>query len=422
MEQRPITVAGGRRVLPVEVANLYLQALMAYHHGQYQQALSKLTAVLNVEHTFSEAYWARGEIYYDLKKLDLALRNYHQALQYDPQMIDAAFQLARIYMQRRNYKAVEEQLQHILTLDPRQPTALELLKEGRRQAAGYYLERGQALIQAGKRPQAVAALGKALRNDPKLYPAWLELGHIQQDKGQILQALKSYEKALEIKPDLPLVWNEAGKLHLQSAAYDRARHAFQHSLVLQPDQPEVQALLTEAQSNFYRLMDLPQEYLQISSNQILTRGELAALLAVNLRSLPHSAKTSGEAPLIIPDIAGHWAEQLISYTVKRSWMQPYPNHNFLPSQVVSRGELAAILDDILGEQPFRKGIKPLSRPIIFTDISPENQYYQAIMRVSSLGLFAPYQKHEGTFLPDKAVSGVEALEIVDLLVEYLDIK
>ncbi len=323
---------------------------------------------------------------------------------------------------RRDYKALEEQLQHILTLDPRQPTALELLKQGRQQAGHYYLERGRALIQAGKRPQAVAALERALKNDPKLYPAWLELGRIQQDKGQISQALKSYEKALEIKPDLPLVWNEAGRLHLQSAAYDRARLAFQHSLVLQPDQPEVQALLKEAQSNFYRLMDLPPEYLQISSQQNLSRGELAALLAVNLRSLPRLAGASSEAPLIIPDIAGHWTEQLISYSVKRGWMQPYPNHNFLPSQVVTRGELAAILDGILTEQPLRKGMKPLDRPIIFTDISPENQYYQAIMRVSSLGLFAPYQKYEGTFLPERAVSGVEALEILDRLVEYLDLK
>ena len=419
IQTRPVTPAGARRVIPLELATLYLQALMAYHSGHYQQALSKLTAVLKVDHTFSEAYWARGEIYFDLEKFDQALRNYHQALQYDPQMIDAAFQLARIYLRQRKYRQAKEQVDYILALDARQPIALQLQKTVSEQAARHHLRKGRALLESGQRPQAIIALRRALESDPGLYQAWLELGRIQQEKGETAQALRSYQKALQIKDDLPLVWRRMGELYLQSAAYEQARHAFQHSLVLDPEQPEVQALLKQAQSNFYRLMKLPPQYLQISSSKQLSRGELAAVLAVNLHFLPHSANDSGQSSLIVPDISRHWAREFILDVIKRGWMRPYPNHDFLPEQSVSRGELAAILDTIVAAQSSGKPLKPLAKPIIFTDISPENQYYQAIMRISSLGLFSAYQQYEGTFLPDKAVSGVQALEIVDRLVEHL---
>ncbi len=403
----------------LSIADLYLQGLRAYHHAQYQQALAKLSAVVKADYTFSPAYWTMGEIYYDLNKLNLAAKNYRQALQYDPQMIDAALQLTRIYIKHQEYHEAKEQLTDVLSLEPQQALALELLEQCKQEAAGYHFKRGQALIKNKKHRSAVAELELAVENNPAFYQAWLELGKLQQNNGQSKRAIESYEKAMRLNPNLPVVWNELGKLYLQSAVYDRARYAFQHSLVLDPGQPGIRAQLKEAQTNFYRLIDLPREYLEISSNQAITRGELAAVLTVNLRSLPHVAQSINGSALIIPDISSHWANQFIIYTVKHNWMQPYPNHNFLPDQRVSRGELAAILDNILNETSLNK---TADIPLVFIDISPENQYYKAIMRVGALGLLATYQKGSGVFMSDKAVNGVEALEVVDKLVEALDKK
>ncbi|MBI5787593.1 MAG: tetratricopeptide repeat protein [Candidatus Schekmanbacteria bacterium] len=416
----PKTPSVPPQALATSANDMYVQAMAEYHRGQYQQALARLTLAIQKDYAFTEAFWARGEIYYDLGKYDQALNNYMQALQYDNKMIAVYLRVAAIYLEQKEFAAAKENLNQVLQIDQRHVVALKLMQQYQTLAADHYLAQGLNASRTGKDDQALADLQQALDINPNLFTAWLEMGNIREKKEQINQAVENYEKALAVNNNLPDTWTKLGNLYLKLNQADKAKQAFQRSLSLNPDQPKVQPLLREAQSSLYQAKNLPEEYLQISSNQSISRGELAAILAVNLQPITGGKnKENGNSLLIIPDITNHWAQKFITYTVKQDWMQPYPNRNFLPKQVVTRGELAAILDRIIARCQTKKETPALASPVIYKDISPEHQYYQAIMRLAAFNILAGYQKEGDSFLPDKPVSGLEALEVVDRVVEFL---
>jgi tetratricopeptide (TPR) repeat protein len=401
--------------------DLYLQGMNFYQRGLYQPAIERLNSALVEDKEFVAPYMTLGEIYHLTQQSHLAEESYKRAIELDPGLVEAWVGLGILYWERGKYELARQHLATALELQPRHPKAKDYLKLTQQKLAQEYLAQGIAFYKSGQWEQAGMKFRSAIRSDPQLGEAYLELGRLYLDQQQYQPALDNLQQALGIMPEAGVVWKHLGRAYLGLYEYNQARKALQRSLMLNPGDQEGERLLKLAQQELYRDRPVPREFLKISSTPATTRGQLAALLALNLRLPPERSLPALEAPVVIPDISSHWAKKYIIYVVRNQLMSQYPNHYFLPEATPSRGEVADIIDKIL-QRLDKEGNLTAEREEAaaapaYKDVSPENQYYEAITRVTSLGLIPPTA--EGVFGVSQKLSGLEALEIVDRLADFL---
>ncbi|MDI6742223.1 MAG: S-layer homology domain-containing protein [Smithella sp.] len=91
-----------------------------------------------------------------------------------------------------------------------------------------------------------------------------------------------------------------------------------------------------------------------------------------------------------------------------------PNGNFNPEEVLSRGEFASMLEDIMLKLNGvnNKTDRGISLKLMFPDVSPEMPYYNSIISVASQRIMKAKNLKTGEFYPLKPLSGAEALLII----------
>ena len=97
-----------------------------------------------------------------------------------------------------------------------------------------HLKRGAALDGAGKLAEAIAAHVEALKLNPELVQAHINLISLYGRARQFAQAEAHYQKALAINPDLPVLHYNFGVLLVGQDRFAEAAPAFQQCLKLDP--------------------------------------------------------------------------------------------------------------------------------------------------------------------------------------------
>jgi hypothetical protein len=82
-------------------------------------------------------------------------------------------------------------------------------------------------------------------------------------------------------------------------------------------------------------------------NQAATRAEFAAMV-VNYLGLGHYRVTDGHA---FTDIDGHWASNAINVAFMQGWVSGFGDGTFRPDQLITRAEVAALINRALGRLP-----------------------------------------------------------------------
>ena len=82
-------------------------------------------------------------------------------------------------------------------------------------------------------------------------------------------------------------------------------------------------------------------------NQAATRAEFAAMV-VNYLGLGHYRVTDGHA---FTDIEGHWAADAINVAFMQGWVNGVGDGTFRPDQLITRAEVAALVNRALGRRP-----------------------------------------------------------------------
>jgi tetratricopeptide (TPR) repeat protein len=186
--------------------------------------------------------------------------------------------------------------------------------------------------------------------------------------------------------------------------YRRALETLELILAREPRDSEARMRWREAREAL-TLSELPEEYRRIPAASHLSRAELAALLCINVAVL---GRVPPGEPKVAVDISGSWARSYIARVLALDVMELFPNHTFQPGQFVRRGELAraaARVLDLVGARS-RPGPAP-------ADMAPANAAYDAAVRVVGFGLME--LTAEGGFEPGRAVTGREALDLVEAL-------
>jgi tetratricopeptide (TPR) repeat protein len=115
------------------------------------------------------------------------------------------------------------------------------------------------------------------------------------------------------------------------------------------------------------------------------------------------------------DIDKHWAKNFILDIVDRDirGLEPYPDHTFKPDELVNQGEYAMMVEDILimilGDQSLAtKNIGDAQSR--FPDVNTSHPAYNAICNAVDKGIMDAAMN--GTFGPEKSVSGPDALLVI----------
>jgi hypothetical protein len=101
-----------------------------------------------------------------------------------------------------------------------------------------------------------------------------------------------------------------------------------------------------------------------------------------------------------------------------------PNGNFNPGEVISRGEYAIMLEDVLLKLTQDKDLSAtryVKTKSLFPDVPADMPCFNAIMTVTSRGIMEAKNTKTGEFAPLKPLSGVEALMIIRKFKEKLKI-
>jgi len=190
---------------------LLTQALDAYRHGEYDQAITLYDQVIQREPDCALAYHNRASVWSLKGDTDKAIADYKKAIGLDPQYAGALYKLAYSCFQQRTYdKAVtafDEAMQH----------------EPEKADAPAYYHRGVAFDLTGQYDKAVADYHEAIRRDAEFATAYFSLAQLlatcpEAEYRNGRQAVENATRACELAGDKK-TWNY---LHTLAAAYAEA--------------------------------------------------------------------------------------------------------------------------------------------------------------------------------------------------------
>lgn len=177
---------------------LYRESRTQFNREHYDRSLSLLKHALQIDPTFSKAYFGLGYIYSFFSMKNTAVRMYQMALRFDPQNTQAINNLGIIYMQSGNFHYASQFLKQAVSLEPHN--------------AAYQYNLGSLLIRTGHFHGAM----QALRASAQLHPSditYNDLAITYEHLGKVHEAESSWRQVLHLSKN-PILIKQATS-HLQ---------------------------------------------------------------------------------------------------------------------------------------------------------------------------------------------------------------
>jgi tetratricopeptide (TPR) repeat protein len=261
------------------------------------------------------------------------------------------------------------------------------------------IARAQAAANAGDAATAEAELRGVLETAPEVAPVRLALAERLAARGDAKGAVEVL--AADTTSDRAVALRRAGLL-VDLGDFDGAEAAYRGLLARDAaDTAARTGLVTAREAREAAAM--PEEYRRIPAATRVTRADLAALLATRVKALRRMGP--GE-PTVAVDIAGSWARESIATALALGVMEAYPNHTFQPWATIRRVDLARAAARVLDRLRWPRAAAPTP-----TDMPGSHLDYEAVDRVLGAGVMG--LSADGAFEPWRAVSGREAMDVVD---------
>lgn len=315
--------------------------------------------------------------------------------------------------------------------------------------------RGEALLAAGQRNAALDAFEAALAADASLVDLRrridaLKLDRFQDqvaaarkalDAGRLDDARDGYAAAIAWSPETAFLYRDLGAVELRRKNLPAAEQAFQKAVTLDPTDARaflgLATVLDErgnpdgaisalerayelepsdaVKQRIERLRErgqasgLPPEYAAIPGLPQATRGDLAALAGIRLRTVLAAAKS--RPSVVATDVRGHWASRWIMDVIRAGVMDVLPNHTFQPKAAVRRSELAQTCSRLLAIAGASPGRAERAR-VSMADVGAGHLSYDDIAAAVAAGVLA---LDGGNFRPSRVVTGQEAADAIGRL-------
>lgn len=216
--------AGAPRAAPPqlsEVADLMRQVTAEFENGHLDAAIERCNALLSLDVPLPVASifcQNRGNVYSAKGEPEKALRDYEQAIRFNPANAGAYLNRGLIYAQRNDHEAAIKDYNEALRFQPQMYMAFF------NRALSY---RAQEDWAAAERD-----LQETIRLNPKFAPAYVTRALISARRGRLDKALAEYELAKGTDPAVSEAHVGIGLLLLQKRAYARAAASFEKALEL----------------------------------------------------------------------------------------------------------------------------------------------------------------------------------------------
>ena len=92
-----------------------------------------------------------------------------------------------------------------------------------------------ALMRAGHVADAERGFRALAQSNPDLAGPHANLGVIARNAGRLPEAVSELEKAITLAPGLAVAWNQLGLAYRQSGEFTKARDAYDHAIALNPN-------------------------------------------------------------------------------------------------------------------------------------------------------------------------------------------
>lgn len=279
------------------------------------------------------------------------------------------------------------------------------------------LREARELFAAKHYEEAASAYLKALEVAPEAGALYLEAAEAEIAAGFPERAAVHALRATELEPDNGDAFRVLGEARYKSGDLTGSARAFQRAAALRPDDVELRARAQQVEAEV-RETTLAPQYTEIAEEPHVTREQLAALFAVELKNALDAAPVVMKN-VIATDISESWALPYIRRVVEVGVLEVFPNHMFQPKAFVSRMELARALAkalEIASPETYERERRAASLEE-FTDLSREAAMYSSAALAVSLGLIEPGEG--GAFEPQRLVTGAEAVSAVRSLALHM---
>ena len=223
---------------PKTAEQYYRRGMQYYHRADYKPALENFEAAIRLDPKYADAIAQRGCCYYRDNDLQTAEADFEEAAAINPKCLEARIGLATIELNREQWPQAVEQATEAIRIDSDDPRGYMLRGKAYYSQKQYELARadlqdaqrlqggaeaalylGRASYALGRAGDAAEAYLEAIKSDPGLVDAFLELAGIFLDLG----AMKSefYEYAINLA-DLAIEKNQGNNVALEVAYYLRA--------------------------------------------------------------------------------------------------------------------------------------------------------------------------------------------------------
>jgi tetratricopeptide (TPR) repeat protein len=344
--------------------------------GDAADALPIFDRALSRDPRYASALTGRGYALMDLKREGEALSSFEAALKADPSLVDLQ---GRVDVLR--FRATQD-----------------------------LVARAKGASDAGRFDDARAAYAQAIAASPDSAFLYRDLAAVERRAGQPSAAADHLRKAAELDPSDARALASLGEILDEQDDAVAALAAYEKAAAIDPS--AVPAAAMARARDRVALLKLPAPYRAIPGIPQVTRGDLAALLAVRLQTLVARA---AERQVVITDVRGHWAQDWITAVVRASIMDTLPNYQFQPAAVVRRGDLARTVARVLS---LIEALRPAAAAkwrnarATVTDVAPTHLSYPAVSVAVASGVM-PLEG--GAFRLLDPVKGAEAMDVISRL-------
>ena len=383
-------------------------------NGDLRAAERNFAAALKQSASFYPAEVGLGYVALAHKKPKDALLHFDRAVvlnpRYAPALGGRAEALLALGQEKEALQSLDAALQADASLTGLR-TRMDVLRfRGQQQD----IESARKLAQSDRLDDARTAYLAVIEASPQSPFLHRELADVERRAGRLDSALQHANTAAELEPDEPRTHVILGDIYEAQGDVMKAVDELSTALNLQPDD----ALRTRVDDLRRRaaFAAMPPEYRSIETAPTVTRGQLAALFAVQLEPLLTSARNI--TAIVITDTRGHWAAPYILATARAGVMEIYPNHTFQPDAIVRRVDLARavgrVLEVVAQRNPQLAASWRASRRQ-FPDVAPGHLSYPAAALATDAGVMTTAE--DGSFQLARPVTGAEAVSAMARLAQ-----
>jgi tetratricopeptide (TPR) repeat protein len=193
----------------------------AYLLGDYQKALERFSAAVQLDRADPLPEYNRAMTLLSLEKYDDAIDSFTRAITLKPDFEQAWANKGRALVAQGHGKEALEYFERALCLDRNDPEA--------------WFEKGVTEEEMGQFEEALRCLDTALKLRPDFVQAWNYKGDALFHMGKPDEALKAYSSALKVRPHDFEAWNNMGIVLFSQKDLEKALDAFNKALMIRTE-------------------------------------------------------------------------------------------------------------------------------------------------------------------------------------------